>query len=324
MKVGIIGAGNIARSLAYAINGLGEGYEAYAVASRELTKAQKFAQEHKVQKAYGSYEEMLQDENVDLVYIATPHSHHYEHMKLCLQYKKPVLCEKAFTANATQAREILAEAKAQGVFVTEAIWTRYMPSRQMINDIIQEGVIGTLQSLQGNLGYPMAHLERMHNLELAGGALLDLAVYPLNFASMVLGDDIDCIEGVCQKLSTGADCQDSITLFYKDGKVAQLYATMMSATNRLGVIYGDKGYIEVTNINNCEKIFVFDNDHKCIREVDVPKQINGYEYEVIACKEALETGKLECPQMPHAETIRMMEWMDELRRQWGITFPTEG
>lgn len=323
MNVGIIGAGNIARSIAYALHGLGEGYEAYAIASRDKKKAETFAKDHHVKKAYGSYEEMLQDEKVELVYIATPHSHHFAHMKLCLQYNKPMLCEKSFTMNAAQAREILTEAEEKGIFLTEAIWTRYMPSRQIIKNLIAEGIIGTVQSLQGNLGYPMAHLERMKKLELAGGALLDLSVYPLNFASMVLGNDIEKIEGACQKLPTGADCQDSIVLFYKDGTVAQLYATMMSATNRLGVIYGDKGYIEVTNINNCEKISIFDNEHNCIREVAVPEQINGYEYELIACKEALEKGELECPQMPHAETILMMEWMDELRNQWDIVFPTE-
>lgn len=323
MKIGIIGAGNIARSIAYAINGLGDGYEAYAVASRDLQKAEVFSKEHCVKRAYGSYEEMVQDENVDLVYIATPHSHHFEHMKLCLQYRKPMLCEKAFTMNAAQAREILAEAEEKKVFLTEAIWTRYMPSRKMIDNLIQEGIIGTVHSLQGNLGYPMAHLDRMKKLELAGGALLDLSVYPLNFASMVLGDEIEKIEGTCQKLPTGADCQDSIVLHYKDGRMAQLYSTMMSATNRLGVIYGEKGYIEVTNINNCEAIRVFDNDHNCIREVEVPHQINGYEYELIACREALEQGALECPHMPHSETIRMMEWMDELRKQWNIVFPGE-
>lgn len=323
MKIGIIGAGNIARSIAYAINGLGDGYEAYAVASRDLQKAEVFAKEHCVKRAYGSYEEMVQDENVDLVYIATPHSHHFEHMKLCLQYRKPMLCEKAFTMNAAQAREILAEAEKKKVFLTEAIWTRYMPSRKMINNLIQEGIIGTLHSLQANLGYPMAHLDRMKKLELAGGALLDLSVYPLNFASMVLGNDIERIEGNCQKLPTGADCQDSIVLFYKDGKMAQLYSTMMSATNRLGVIYGEKGYIEITNINNCEKISVFDNEHVCVREIEVPRQINGYEYELIACRKALEQGALECPHMPHSETIRIMEWMDELRKQWNIVFPGE-
>lgn len=323
MKVGIIGAGNIAKSMAYAVNGLGEGYEAYAVASRDFEKAAAFARENQVKKAYGSYEELVQDEEVDLVYIATPHSHHYEHMKLCLMYQKPMLCEKAFTMNVRQARDVLTEAEEKGVFLTEAIWTRYMPSREIISDLIKEGTIGTVQSLQANLGYPVAHLDRMKKLELAGGALLDLGVYPLNFASMVMGNEIERIVGVCQKHPMGADSQDSMVLFYRDGRMAQLFATMMSATNRLGVIYGDRGYIEVTNINNCEKIGVFDNDHNCVREVPVPKQINGYEYEVIACREALEKGMLECPQMPHAETILMMEWMDELRKQWGIVFPTE-
>lgn len=323
MDVGILGAGNIARAMAYAVNGLGDGYSAYAAASRDGAKAEKFAREHHVKKAYGSYEEMLQDEAVDLVYIATPHSHHFDHMKLCLKYGKPILCEKAFTMNAAQAKEIFSMAEKKRIFLTEAIWTRYMPGREMLKQLLEQGVIGNVSSLQANLGYPMAHRERMKNPSLAGGALLDLGVYPLNFASMVFGNDIEKIEGVCRKQETGVDAQDSITLFYRDGRVAQLFATMLTATNRLGVIHGDKGYIEVTNINNCEKITVFNNDHVCVRELAVPEQINGYEYEVIACREALDKGELECPQMPHAETIQMMEWMDELRRQWEIVFPGE-
>ena len=135
MNVGILGAGRIAVTMARTLNGMKEA-ECYAVASRNLEKAQKFAADNHVEKAYGSYEEMLSDENVDLVYVATPHSHHLEHAKLCISYGKPVLCEKSFTANAAQARELLDYAAEKKVFITEAIWTRYMPSRKMIDDII--------------------------------------------------------------------------------------------------------------------------------------------------------------------------------------------
>ena len=323
MKVGIMGAGHIAVSMAKAINGLDGRVEAYAVASRDIKKAERFAKKHGIAKAYGSYEEMLYDPQVDLVYIATPHSHHFKHGMMCIEHGKPVLCEKSFTENAEQARELLNAARNRKVFITEAIWTRYMPSRKMINDIIDSGVIGNPMSLNANLGYSIMHKERLKNPALAGGALLDVGVYPINFASMVFGNDICQIQSTCTKLDTGVDAQENITFIYRDGRMASLFATMQATTDRSGVIYGDKGYIHVQNINNCQRIRVVDNSHNIVQDLEVPGQINGYEYEVLACLDALENGKLECDEMPHSETIRIMEIMDELRAQWGVKFPDE-
>lgn len=255
--------------------------------------------------------------------IATPHSHHYEHAKLCIAAGKNMLVEKAFTANTAQAEEILALAKEKGVLITEAIWTRYMPSRQMIMDLIDSGIIGEVTMLSANLCYPIENVERMRNPALAGGTLLDLGVYPINFASMVFGDDIEEITGYCVKIDTGMDAQETITIRYKDGKVANIFSSMLVAADRSGMIYGKKGYIQVQNINNPEMIRVYDVDHKLVKEIPVPEQINGYEYEVIACKKALDEGKLECPEMPHAETIQIMNYMDTLRALWGIKYPFE-
>lgn len=322
MKVGILGAGKIAVSMAKTLNGM-EGVKAYAVASRSLEKAEKFAEEHHVEKAYGSYEAMLADENVELVYIATPHSHHLAHGKLCIDYGKPVLCEKAFTANTEQAKELLDYAKERNIFITEAIWTRYMPSRKMIDEIIVSGKIGEVKSLTANLGYEMAEKERLINPALAGGALLDVGIYPLNFASMVFGNDIEKITSVCVKTETGVDAQESIILTYKDGKIATLHAGMLASTEQYGIVYGTKGYLIAYNINNVDRIAVFSSDRKKLREVEVPKQVTGYEYEVWACKRALAEGKLECEEMPHSETIQMMEWMDSMRKEWGVRYPFE-
>lgn len=323
MKVAILGAGNIARSMAAAVNGLDDSVTAYAVASRDLAKAEAFAKEWGFQKAYGSYEEMAEDPEVDLVYVATPHSHHFEHAKLCIERGKAVLCEKAFTMNAAQARELTALAEEKKVLLTEAIWTRYMPSRKMIDDLVAGGAVGNVTSLHANLGYVLGHVERMRRPELAGGALLDLGVYPINFASMVFGSRVKKVTAACTKLDTGVDAQDSITLEYEDGRMAYLYATMLAQSDREGVINGDRGYIEVQNINNCEEIRVFDLDRKMTARYEVPAQINGYEYELLACRDALAEGWIECPQMPHAETIRIMELMDEIRAGFGIVYPGE-
>ena len=322
MNVGILGAGNIAGTMARTLNGMKDA-TAYAVAARDLERAQSFAKEYQLEKAYGSYEEMLQDENVDLVYIATPHSHHLEHGKLCISYGKPVLCEKSFTANAAQARELLDYAKEKGVFITEAIWTRYMPSRKIITDIIESGELGDVHMLSANLGYRLIDKERLTNPELAGGALLDVGVYPLNFASMFFGNDIENITSSCVKFETGVDGQAGMILTYKDGRMATLHTGMYAASEQYGIIYGSKGYLIAYNINNIDKIDVFSSDRKLIRTIEVPEQITGYEYEVEACMKALAEGKLECEEMPHSETIRMMEWMDTLRGQWGIRYPFE-
>lgn len=322
MKMGILGAGNIGGAMARTIAGMDK-VEAYAVGARDLARAEAFAAQYHFTKAFGSYEEMLSDPELELVYVATPHSHHYEHVKLCLEHGKHVLCEKAFTVNAKQAVELFEMAKSKNLLLTEAIWTRYMPMRKTLDEIAASGVIGEITSLTANLGYVVGHLPRMQEPGLAGGALLDLGVYPINFASMVFGDKIREVSSSAVLTESKVDAVNSITLIYEDGKMAQLHSNMMVATDRRGMIYGDKGYIEVQNINNCEAIRVFDTNHKLIAEYETPKQITGYEYEVEACMEAMAKGELECPQMPHKESIRIMELMDSLRAQWGVKYPNE-
>lgn len=321
-KIGILGAGGIARVMAETVNGMEEA-QCYAVAARDLGRAQKFAEEFGVEKSYGSYTEMLQDPQVELVYIATPHSHHYEHVKLCLEHGKHVLCEKAFTANAAQAEEILKIAEEKGLLLTEAIWTRYMPMRKTIDEVVASGIIGKITSLSANLGYVIEQNERIHAPELAGGALLDLTVYPLNFASMVFGDDIVKVDASCVKIDTGVDGQDNVMLTYRDGKMATLYTTIHAQTDRRGMINGSLGYIEIENINNYESMKVYDLDRKIVASYEAPEQITGYEYEVRAAIRAIREGKTECEEMPHAETIKMMKLMDRIRADFGIVFPFE-
>ena len=322
MNVGILGAGRIAVAMAQTLNGM-EDACAYAVASRDIRRAEEFAEKNHVEKAYGSYAEMLMDDKVDLVYIATPHSHHLEHGKLCISYGKPVLCEKSFTANVKQAKELLAYAKEKNVFITEAIWTRYMPSRKLIADILSSGELGELKGLSANLGYDVVDKERMVKPELAGGALLDVGVYPLNLASMCFGNEIEKITSACVWSPTGVDAQDAMILTYKDGRLATLHAGMLAATEQYGIVYGTKGYMIAYNINNVDRIEIFSSDRKSIRTVEVPKQITGYEYEIRACMRALEAGMLECEEMPHSETLQMMEWMDNIRADWGLRYPFE-
>lgn len=322
MKFSILAPGGIAHKMAEAVSGVA-GVERYAIASRTYEKAKKFADQWGFAKAYGSYEEMLEDPEVELVYVATPHSHHYQYAKMCLEHGKHVLVEKAFTVNAAQAEELIRLSEEKGLFLTEAIWTRYMPSRKMIDDLVESGVIGEVTSLTANLGYVLDKIERMQNPELAGGALLDLGVYPINFALMAFHSEVKSVSSTAVLSPKGIDWMNSITLTFEDGKMAVLHSNMLAQTDREGVINGTKGYLEIQNINNCEEIRVFNLDREMTARYQVPKQINGYEYEVIASMKAIEAGKVECEEMPHSETLKVMRLMDDIRRQWGMRFPCE-
>lgn len=320
--VGILGVGWIAEKMAATLAAL-EGYECLAVASRTQEKADAFAARFGIGHAYGSYETLVQDPDVELVYIATPHALHYDHARLCIEHGKPVLCEKAFTANAREAEALLALAEEQKVFITEAIWTRYMPLSLQLVEMIQQGLIGHPYTLTANLCYPVAYKERMQRPELAGGALLDLGVYALNFAAMIYGDEIERTVSACTKTDTGMDDQESITQFFTNRRMAVLNSSMYPRSDRQGIISGDKGYIVVENINNPECLRVYDLDYRLQAEYPAPPRITGYEYQVIACFEALEKGWLESPYMPHKETLRIMRMMDGLRKEWGVRFPND-
>ncbi len=321
MNIGILGAGHIAEKMSDTINKM-KNVSLYAVASRTTEKAKQFAEKFSIPNYYGSYEQLVQDKNIDLVYIATPHSRHYEDCMLCLENGKNILCEKAFTANAKQAKEVLNYAKEHNLFVSEAIWTRFMPMRFKLDEIIKSGAIGEITSLTANIGYNLSQKERVQKPELAGGALLDIGIYTINFALMTFGNDIADIKSSCVKNKYGVDIIDNIIITFKDGKTALLYSNATADTDRLGVIYGTKGRIEFHNINNCEGIKVILNDGT-INNYDTPKQISGYEYEVEACINSIKKGKTETDFMPHYETVYVMEIMDRLREEWGIKYPFE-
>ena len=322
MKIGILGAGNISRKVAPALVALPE-IECYAVASRDLKKAQFFAEEFGFAKAYDSYEALLSDPAVELVYVATPHSHHYEHMLLCLEHGKNVICEKAFTMNAQQAKKICAAAKERGLYAAEAIWTRYMPSRKMIQELLDSGIIGKPNTLTANLSYVISGVRRIYDPALAGGALLDIGVYGLNFALMHFGSDIVRVESSVTKMDTGVDGMEVITLHYRDGRMAVLTHSVYCRSDRMGIIHGDKGYLVVENINNPQSIQVFDTEDRLLARYTVPEQVNGYEYEFAEAVRCITEGKPEADSMPHADTIEVMELMDSLRKSWGVVYPQE-
>ena len=322
MKIAVLGAGRIANNVSATLAAMEE-IQCYAVASRDLDRAKALAEKFGFEKAYGSYDEMLADPQVELVYIATPHSHHFEHIMLCLEAGKNVICEKAFTMNADQARKAAAAAKEKGIYLAEAIWTRYMPSRAIIDQVLASGIIGNVRTLTANLSYVVDLKERIMKPELAGGALLDIGVYGLNFALMHFGDDIQRIESSVQMTDTGVDAMESITIFYNNGKMAVLTHSIYGRSDRMGIFYGDKGYMVVDNINNPLKISVYDLVDNPVAQYCAPEQISGYEYEFQEAKRCIREGKIESESMPLDRSIQVMEIMDGLRKQWGLVYPQE-
>ena len=322
MKVGIIGTGWIAEKAAITLNGL-ETCEAYAVGSRRKETAEAFAAKWNIAKAYGSYAELIADPDVDLIYVGTPHSHHYDVTREALLAGKPCLVEKAFMANARQTKEIIDLAHERGVFLAEAIWTRYQPAVGIVRKLIGDGRIGEPRLITATLGYSMGDKPRIMRPDLCGGALLDLGVYALNFVRMFTDSDIDTIDGHCVKSATGMDLTNAITIILKDGILANVQSSAQCVGDNIGVIAGTDGNLIIDNINNPQTITVNGPDRTYIETIRVPQQITGYEYQFLACRQALIDGLKEPHEMSHAETLYMMQLMDGLRMKWGVRYPMD-
>ncbi len=322
MRVGIIGTGWIAEKAAITLRGLSE-CEAYAVGSRTLERAEAFAKEWGIAKACGSYAELINDPDVDLVYVGTPHSHHYDVTKEALLAGKPCLVEKAFMANYRQAKEIVDIAREKKVFLAEAIWTRYQPVVKMVRDLIDSGRIGTPRLVTATLGYSMGEKPRIMRPDLCGGALLDLGVYALNFVRMFFPADIVSMESQCVKSKTGMDLTNAISIILADGVLCNLQSSAACVGDNIGVIAGTDGNLIIDNINNPQKITVNTHDREFVEDIHVPHQITGYEYQFLACRQALADGLLEPREMPLEETLYVMQLMDGLRQKWGVRYPMD-
>ena len=277
----------------------------------------------KIRKSYGSYAELIADPDVDLVYVATPHSHHYDVTKEALLAGKPCLVEKAFMANARQTKEIIELAHERKVFLAEAIWTRYQPLVNIVRELIHKGQIGTPRLLTATLGYSMGDKPRIMRADLCGGALLDLGVYALNFVRMFFPADIVSMESQCVKSKTGMDLTNAISIILADGMLCNLQSSAACVGDNIGVIAGTEGNLIIDNINNPQTITENGPDRTYIETIHVPQQITGYEYQFIACRQALIDGILEPREMPHEETLYIMQLMDGLRQKWGVHYPMD-
>ena len=321
-RIGIIGTGWIAEKVAYTLDEL-DGCTPYAVGSRTIEKAEAFARQWNISKSYGSYEELINDPDVDLVYVGTPHSHHFDVTRKAILAGKPCLVEKAFMANLKEATEIIRLAHERQVFVAEAIWTRYQPVVKIIRDLISGGRIGVPRLVTATLGYSMGNKPRIMRPDLCGGALLDLGVYALNFVRMFFPAAIVNMESQCVKSDTGMDLTNAISLVLADGLLANLQSSAACVGDNIGVIAGTDGNLIIDNINNPQRVTVNTHDREFVEDILVPRQITGYEYQFLACRDAIAEGLTEPREMPHKETLYVMQLMDELRKKWGVHYPMD-
>jgi predicted dehydrogenase len=322
-KWGIIGTGGIAHAFAKDIELLG-GHSVHAIGSRNLTTAQNFAGEFNAATAYGSYEELVHDDTIDAVYVATPHPSHKENVILALNAKKPVLCEKPFSVNAQQAREMMDAAKANNVAIMEAMWARFLPHYTKIREIIASGVLGQITTIHADHGQRLAdqNIPRLIEPSLAGGALLDLGIYPISFAHMVLGIPTS-ITANAVLTEKGVDAQTSIILNYPHGAQAVLNTSMIVQTPCTAVVAGLNGYLEVdrTFYNPTSmRVTLYDGS---ITEYPNTYIGHGLREQAAEFARVVQSGEKESPILTTADTVAIMEIMDSVRDQIGLKYPFE-
>ncbi|NLN04671.1 MAG: Gfo/Idh/MocA family oxidoreductase [Clostridiaceae bacterium] len=320
---GFIGAGGITNRF---IKGLVQVPDAYlaAVASRTEEKAKAFAETHGG-KAYTSYEEVITDKNVDVVYVATPHSLHMEHTLLALDLGKPVLCEKPMAPNAEQVRKMVSKSRDKGIYLMEAMWTRFFPAIKKVREWLDEGEIGKVHHVTADFGFAAKEnpASRLFNPELAGGSLLDVGVYTVSFASMVFGKKPNRITSVADMASTGVDACMGCTLGYEGGGIASLFSAINVRTPQEARIVGEKGYIVIPKFWSPSKAYLY-KDGLLVEEFCDNKLVGGgFQYEIAAVQDDLRAGRLENELMPLDETIAIAETMDVIRAQWGLVYPFE-
>ena len=319
----ILGCGKIAEQFSTDLKLLSNA-NLYAAASRDFKKAQKFANELGYERAFGSYEEMLKDPNVDVVYVATPHSHHHEHTLLCLKYKKAVLCEKAFAINSKEASEMIAVAKKQETFLMEAFWTRFQPCFLKAMEIIESGELGKIKMLRSDFAFngPKDMANRLYNLDLGGGSLLDIGIYPVFASIMVFGKPAE-IKTIANFSPTGSEESIAVILKYANEEIAILSSSFACHSSVQTEFWCEGGFVRLNkNWFTSELLTVFKANDKKESAVPIKNNSgNGYELEAAHVMECLDAGLTESPMMPLSFTADMMEVLDAIRKDAGIRYP---
>lgn len=322
IRWGIIGAGGIANKFVESLKHIDDA-ELTAVSSRDEARAAGYAAKYGAKRFYGSYEELANDPEIDIVYIGTPHSVHFDNTMMCLKAGKAVLCEKPFTINASQAQSLVETARDRKVFLMEAMWTRYMPAMVKVRELLNSGAIGEIRMIRADFGFrtKLVPEGRLFNPQLGGGALLDVGIYPLSFASMVLGSKPVNITGAAHIGTTGVDEQCSFILTYDKGQLAVLTAAVRTQTPWDAWVMGTDGFIRIPEFWHADTIEL-NRDGKT-EILKLPYLSNGYLHEAVEAIECLRSGRLESAVMPLDETVDLMKIMDKIRSLWGLKYPGE-
>lgn len=308
----IMGAGSIAEKFCDAVKLLDD-CEIAAVASKSMKKAQAFAEKHGIRQAYDSYETMLLEQRPDCVYIATTPNFHYELAKLCLKHKTPVLCEKAMFMNSRDAGEIFEASEKQGVFVMEALWSRFLPANITARQWMEEGRIGKVNCLSCTIGCAFDKIKNSRNLDpaLGGGAAFDLTVYNYELATWFFGDEIRDMDVTALWEERGIDSFNQICLRY-EGKLAVLLSSCVSMLEEKLIISGTEGKIVVPHAHYAEEAFLYDKAGKEIAHFADHDTKNGFVYEICEVMKCIQKGAIESRHVPHRDTLRCAELFDRI------------
>jgi scyllo-inositol 2-dehydrogenase (NADP+) len=318
---GILGTGFIARKMADALPFVPQS-KLYAVASRKIETANAFAKEYAVEKAYGSYEALVQDPEVDIVYVATPHNLHHDNTILSLNYGKHVLCEKPLAVNGREVRNMIAKARETKLFLMEALWSRFLPNVIKAKEIIDSGKIGKIKLLKADFGVnrPFDPENRLFNKQLIGGSLLDLGIYPLFLSLLLLGKPKK-IKAIAGFGSTDVDFNCSFSLGYDNDTLSVMHSSSVAQTDIVAEIYGEKGTIVFDKWwFTPVPIHLITPDGK---KTPIPLDFigNGYNYEASAMIKCLEQGKTQCEMMSWDDSLLLIDMLDAIRKEIGLVYP---
>lgn len=321
---GILGCGNIANTFAQGLNKVDSG-NLVAVASNASERAKSLANKYQVTQHYTNYVDLVTDPNIHAVYIATPHNFHFEQIKLCLEHGKHVLCEKPITINAQQCQELILIAKSKNLFLMEALWTRFLPAIMALKKRLEEKIIGDVLTLKADFSivgeFDIEH--RLKNKNLAGGALLDLGIYPLTLASIIFGDQPSRIQSSAVIGETGVDERSFYLLEYEQGQTAVLSSSFSHHEPTKAIICGTKGYIEVPNFFAAQELHINRQD-KSPQILKFPfAEDENFTFEIAHVNQCINVDQTESHIMPLSTTLAVMKIMDTLRAQWGLRYQNE-
>lgn len=323
IRWGILSTGNMAGQLARDLK-VARHAELAAIASRSLEKAEQFAEEHDVPKAYGDYEALASDPEIDAVYISTPHVFHKKDTLMCLERGKHVLCEKPFAINAREVEEMVQAARDADRFLMEAMWMYFFPSIQKTRELIRKGEIGEVRMVRADFAFRVnvGSKSRLMNPKLGGGALLDIGVYPLALAQIVFGESPESITSTAHFSETGVDVQSGIVMKYAGGACAVLSCSFESSMPQEAVIAGTEGTIRIPDeFSHSDALVLCREGNEKAMTFD--RRGIGYYWEAEEAARCIRQGQTESEILPHSESLALMRTMDKIRGMWGLTYPGE-